>query len=96
MLAKLIEFMIVVKIMSDTLDSLKETITRDIRTIDVVRSTMTFNSDRIEIGRNNITKMTFGYNDIVWILSVILWTTGVTAVIVLIMKRRGRADNRLN
>jgi DNA-binding Lrp family transcriptional regulator len=32
---------IVVKITSDTLDSLKETITRDIRTIDVVRSTMT-------------------------------------------------------
>jgi DNA-binding Lrp family transcriptional regulator len=27
--------------MSDTLDNLKETITRDIRTIDVVRSTMT-------------------------------------------------------
>jgi DNA-binding Lrp family transcriptional regulator len=32
---------IVVKITSDTLDNLKETITRDIRTIDVVRSTMT-------------------------------------------------------
>ncbi len=32
---------IVVKITSDTLNSLKETITRDIRTIDVVRSTMT-------------------------------------------------------
>lgn len=32
---------IVVKITSDTLDSLKDTITRDIRTIDVVRSTMT-------------------------------------------------------
>jgi DNA-binding Lrp family transcriptional regulator len=32
---------IVVKITSDSLDSLKETITRDIRTIDVVRSTMT-------------------------------------------------------
>ena len=32
---------IVVKITSDTLDSLKETITPDIRTIDVVRSTMT-------------------------------------------------------
>jgi DNA-binding Lrp family transcriptional regulator len=32
---------IVVKITSDNLDSLKETITRDIRTIDVVRSTMT-------------------------------------------------------
>jgi DNA-binding Lrp family transcriptional regulator len=32
---------IVVKITSDTFDSLKETITRDIRTIDVVRSTMT-------------------------------------------------------
>ena len=32
---------IVVKITSDTLESLKEAITRDIRTIDVVRSTMT-------------------------------------------------------
>jgi DNA-binding Lrp family transcriptional regulator len=32
---------IVVKITSDALDSLKETITRYIRTIDVVRSTMT-------------------------------------------------------
>jgi DNA-binding Lrp family transcriptional regulator len=32
---------IVVKITSDSLGSLKETITRDIRTIDVVRSTMT-------------------------------------------------------
>jgi DNA-binding Lrp family transcriptional regulator len=32
---------IVVKITSDTFDSLKETITRDIRTVDVVRSTMT-------------------------------------------------------
>jgi DNA-binding Lrp family transcriptional regulator len=32
---------IVVKITSDPFDGLKETITRDIRTIDVVRSTMT-------------------------------------------------------
>jgi DNA-binding Lrp family transcriptional regulator len=32
---------IVVKITSDALDSLKETITRDIRTIDIIRSTMT-------------------------------------------------------
>jgi DNA-binding Lrp family transcriptional regulator len=32
---------IVVKINSDALDSLKETITRDIRTIDIIRSTMT-------------------------------------------------------
>jgi DNA-binding Lrp family transcriptional regulator len=32
---------IVVKITSDTLEGLKETITRDLRTIDVVRSTMT-------------------------------------------------------
>ncbi|HKG30629.1 MAG TPA: Lrp/AsnC ligand binding domain-containing protein [Nitrososphaeraceae archaeon] len=32
---------IVVKITSDTLDSLKETITRDIRMIDAIRSTMT-------------------------------------------------------
>jgi DNA-binding Lrp family transcriptional regulator len=32
---------IVVKITSDTLDSSKETITRDIRMIDAIRSTMT-------------------------------------------------------
>jgi DNA-binding Lrp family transcriptional regulator len=32
---------IVVKITSDTLESLKEIITRDIRTINVIRSTMT-------------------------------------------------------
>jgi DNA-binding Lrp family transcriptional regulator len=32
---------IVVKVASDTLESLKETITRDIRTIDTIRSTMT-------------------------------------------------------
>jgi DNA-binding Lrp family transcriptional regulator len=32
---------IVVKITSDTFESLKEIITRDIRTIDVIRSTMT-------------------------------------------------------
>ena len=32
---------IVVKIASDSLDRLKDTITRDIRTIDVIRSTMT-------------------------------------------------------
>jgi DNA-binding Lrp family transcriptional regulator len=32
---------IVVKITSDNLDSLKETITRHIRTIDTIRSTMT-------------------------------------------------------
>jgi DNA-binding Lrp family transcriptional regulator len=32
---------IVVKITSDTLESLKEIITRDIRSIDVIRSTMT-------------------------------------------------------
>jgi DNA-binding Lrp family transcriptional regulator len=31
---------IVVKITSDTLESLKEIITRDIRTIDIIRSTM--------------------------------------------------------
>ena len=37
--------------------------------------------------------MSFGYNDIFWILSVILWTTGVTAIIILIMKRRGRTEN---
>ncbi|HEV2876339.1 MAG TPA: hypothetical protein VGW09_03585 [Nitrososphaeraceae archaeon] len=38
--------------------------------------------------------MSFGYNDIFWILSVILWTTGVTAIITLIMKRRGRTENK--
>jgi DNA-binding Lrp family transcriptional regulator len=32
---------IVVKVASDTFENLKETITRDIRNIDVVRSTMT-------------------------------------------------------
>jgi len=32
---------IVIKIASDSLDKLKETITRDIRTIDTIRSTMT-------------------------------------------------------
>jgi DNA-binding Lrp family transcriptional regulator len=32
---------IVVKITSDALDSLKETITQNIRTIDIIRSTMT-------------------------------------------------------
>jgi DNA-binding Lrp family transcriptional regulator len=32
---------IVVKITFDALDSLKETITRDIKTIDIIRSTMT-------------------------------------------------------
>ena len=32
---------IVAKIASDTLDSLKEIITREIRTIDTIRSTMT-------------------------------------------------------
>jgi DNA-binding Lrp family transcriptional regulator len=32
---------IVVKIASDSLDKLRETITRDIRTIDTIRSTMT-------------------------------------------------------
>jgi DNA-binding Lrp family transcriptional regulator len=32
---------IVLKITSDTLDSLKETITQDIRTIDIISSTMT-------------------------------------------------------
>ena len=38
--------------------------------------------------------MASGYNDILWILSVILWTSGVTAIIVLIMKRRGKTDDR--
>ena len=39
---------IVAKIASDTLDSLNETITRHIKTIDTIRSTMTANSNRIE------------------------------------------------
>lgn len=34
-------FDVVIKITSDNLDSLKETITRHIRTIDTIRSTMT-------------------------------------------------------
>jgi hypothetical protein len=37
--------------------------------------------------------MTLDNNDILWILSVILWTTGVTAVIILIMKRRRNTIN---
>jgi hypothetical protein len=42
--------------------------------------------------------MALGYDDILWILSVILWTTGVTAVVILIMKRRGgrRTESRLD
>jgi hypothetical protein len=42
--------------------------------------------------------MALGYDDILWILSVILWTTGVTAVVILTMKRRGgrRTDSRLD
>ncbi len=85
---------IVVKIASGSLDSLKDTITRDIRAIDRVRSTMTLIVIEQKQDINNITKMSFGYNDIFWILSVILWTTGVTAIIILIMKRRGRTVNR--
>jgi hypothetical protein len=38
--------------------------------------------------------MAFGYNDPIWIVSVILWTTGVTSVIIFIMKRR--TDSRLD
>jgi len=34
--------------------------------------------------------MAFGYNDLVWILSVIVWTTGVTAIIMYIIKRKRR------
>jgi predicted membrane channel-forming protein YqfA (hemolysin III family) len=34
--------------------------------------------------------MAFGYNDLVWILSVIVWTIGVTAIIMYIIKRRRR------
>jgi hypothetical protein len=40
--------------------------------------------------------MTFGYDDILWILSAILWTTGITATLMLIMKRRGRRESRLD
>jgi hypothetical protein len=36
--------------------------------------------------------MAFAYDDALWILSAILWTTGVSAVIMLIMKRRMTAD----
>jgi hypothetical protein len=32
--------------------------------------------------------MDFGYNDLVWIVSVIVWTTGVTAIIMYIIKKR--------
>jgi len=31
--------------------------------------------------------MDFGYNDLVWIVSVIVWTTGVTAIIMYIIKK---------
>jgi hypothetical protein len=31
--------------------------------------------------------MAFGYNDIIWILSVIAWTVAVTTVILYILKR---------
>jgi hypothetical protein len=41
MLAKLVDLCIVVKITSGSLKSLKETKSRDIRTIDTIRSTMT-------------------------------------------------------
>jgi len=30
--------------------------------------------------------MVFGYNDLVWILSVIVWTIGITAIIMYIIK----------
>jgi hypothetical protein len=73
---------------------LKENITQNIRTINQINYDI--NSDRIETGRNNITKMTFGYNDIFWIMAVVLWTTGVTAVILLIMKRRVRTNSKLD
>jgi predicted membrane channel-forming protein YqfA (hemolysin III family) len=35
-------------------------------------------------------KMAFSYDDLIWILSVIVWTTGVTAIIMYIIKRRRR------
>jgi hypothetical protein len=47
---------------------------------------MTINSDRIDRKRVKSTKMAFGYNDTVWILSVIIWTTGMTAIIMYIKK----------
>jgi predicted membrane channel-forming protein YqfA (hemolysin III family) len=34
--------------------------------------------------------MAFGYNDLIWILSIIAWTIGVTAIIMYIIKRRRR------
>lgn len=48
------------------------------------------------IGLDNITKMAFGYNDLVWIISVIAWTMGVTTIILYIIKRRRRTGSRLN
>ena len=34
--------------------------------------------------------MAFGYNDIIWILSVIAWTVAVTIVILYILKKGRR------
>lgn len=61
--------------------------TRRIRTIDIIRST---NSNPNRKRHNTSTKMAFGYNDLIWILSVITWTIGVTAIIMYIIKRRRR------
>jgi hypothetical protein len=36
--------------------------------------------------------MAFDYNDTVWILSVIIWTTGMTAIIMYIKKRRANIN----
>ena len=36
--------------------------------------------------------MDFGYNDLVWIVSVIVWTTGVTAMIMYIIKKKNYRD----
>ncbi|HZA61273.1 MAG TPA: hypothetical protein VE573_00250 [Nitrososphaeraceae archaeon] len=33
-------------------------------------------------------------NDVLWIVSVILWTTGVTTIILFIMKRRGTTNQK--
>jgi predicted membrane channel-forming protein YqfA (hemolysin III family) len=36
--------------------------------------------------------MDFGYNDLVWIVSVIVWTTGITAIIMYIKKKKNYRD----
>ena len=40
--------------------------------------------------------MVFGYNDLVWILSVIVWTIGITAIIMYIIKEEEELHGLLN